>query len=112
MTIVWPQAITGRHPWLRSIGRLSSQGMALKVSYVLLQMVDLFLTLLAQHLGYWEVNPWMRSLLASPAQLVTVKLVIPLLLAWLVPGKLLIPAVVFLALVTAWNVKELIFIFL
>lgn len=78
-----------------------------KAWYILLQQVDLALTALAMSLGLWEHNPVMRSLLATPIQLVTVKMVIPLLIVWLVPGKLLVPALLFLGLVVGWNIKEL-----
>ncbi len=88
------------------------QSTTAKAWYVLLQQLDLALTALAMSLGLWEHNPVMRSLLTTPFQLVTVKLLIPLIIVWLVPGKLLVPAVLFLGLVVGWNVKELLFFFL
>jgi len=83
------------------------QGTAAKVSFVLLNQVDLFLTVLAVSLGLSEVNPLMGYLVTVPALLIIFKFAIPLLIAWLVPGKLLLPAVVLLSLVVVWNVKEL-----
>ncbi len=88
------------------------QSIALKASYIFLQQLDLALTLLATHLGIPELNPLMRTLLASPLQLVVIKLVIPLLIAWLVPGKFLIPAIVFLSVVVVWDMKELVLLLL
>ena len=87
------------------------QSTATKAWYIVLQQMDLVLTALAVALGLWEHNPVMRSLLTTPFQLVAVKLVIPLLIVWLVPGKLLVPAVLFLGLVVGWNIKELFLFF-
>ncbi len=78
-----------------------------KVSFVLLNQVDLVLTLLAMSCGLAELNPMIRHLVAVPALLLTVKVAVPLLIAWLVPGKLLLPSVILLSLVVGWNVKEL-----
>ena len=83
------------------------QSTSATVGYVFLQLLDLMLSILAMWLGLSEVNPFMRNLLATPVQLLTVKLAIPLLVVWLVPGKLLIPAILFLSLVVGWNIKEL-----
>jgi hypothetical protein len=49
----------------------------------------------------------MRASLNSPGQLGIIKFGIPLLISWLVPGKLLIPAIVLLAGVVGWDIKEL-----
>ncbi|MCJ7605396.1 MAG: DUF5658 family protein [Dehalococcoidales bacterium] len=84
-----------------------SRDLLLKISYLGLQVLDLGLTLLAMSLGSYELNPVMRASLASPVQLVVMKGGIPLLLAWLLPGKFLIPGIVFLLFVIGWNVKEL-----
>ena len=80
---------------------------AVKASYVLLHQLDLILTILAVSSGLLEWNPLMRNLLAAPLQLMVVKLIIPLLMAWLIPARLLIPAIVFLSLVICWNAREL-----
>jgi len=42
--------------------------------------------------------------------MLAVKLVIPVLIAWLTPGKLLIPACILLLLVIGWDLKELLFL--
>ena len=83
------------------------QCMPEKVSFVLLNQVDLLLTVFAVSLGLSELNPLMRHLVAMPAMLLTIKCAIPLLIAWLVPGKLLLPAIILLAFVVSWNLKEL-----
>ena len=78
-----------------------------KVSFVLLHQVDVVLTVLAISLGFSELNPLMRYWVTVPHQLAIFKLAIPLLIAWLIPGKLLIPAIILLSLLVSWNVKEL-----
>ena len=78
-----------------------------KVSFVLLHQLDLALTVLAISLGLSELNPLMRYWVTIPHQLVIFKFVIPLLIAWLIPGKLLLPAIILLCLLVSWNVKEL-----
>jgi hypothetical protein len=79
-----------------------------KVSFVVLNQVDLTLTLVAMHLGFDELNPFVVFLLKIPALLVLVKGILPLLIAWLMPGRLLWPSIAVLAGVAIWNVKELI----
>ena len=91
----WGSAVTFRH------------GVAEKVSFVLLNQLDLFLTVLAASFGLSELNPLMRQLVTMPIMLVIVKCAIPLLIAWLVPGRLLLPAIILLSVVVVWNVKEL-----
>ncbi|MFC1962719.1 DUF5658 family protein [Chloroflexota bacterium] len=90
--------------------RKSRYSLALKTSFVCLHLVDLILTNVGASLGLTELNPLMRNLLAAPLQLLAIKLAMPLLIAWLLPGKLLIPAIAILAGVIIWNVKELLFI--
>lgn len=80
---------------------------AKKVLFVLLNQLDLVLTSLALSLGLYELNPFMRNLVNAPFQLLVLKFAVPLLIAWLVPGKFLIPAIILLSLVVGWNVKEL-----
>ena len=80
-----------------------------KASFVLLNQFDLTLTVLAMYLGFSEMNPFIRYLINIPALLLVVKLAIPLLIAWLMPGKLLLPSIALLALVVIWNIKELVF---
>jgi fumarate reductase subunit C len=79
-----------------------------KVSFVLLNQVDLTLTLVAMHLGFDELNPFVGFLLEIPVLLVVAKVILPLLIAWLMPGRLLWPSIALLLGVAAWNVKELI----
>lgn len=74
---------------------------------MLLNQFDLGLTFLAVSLGLTELNPVMKQLLAVPLLLLIVKVAIPLLIAWLTPGKFLLPAIILLCLVVSWNIKEL-----
>jgi hypothetical protein len=82
-----------------------------KLSFVLLNLFDLSLTALAVSLGLWEINPLMRFLMGLPVLLVLIKLLIPVLIAWIMPGRLLLPSIALLALVVVWNVKELVVYF-
>jgi hypothetical protein len=59
-------------------------------------------------LGLSEINPVIRYLVNIPILLLTVKLFIPGLIAWIMPGKLLLPSIALLALVVIWNIKELV----
>jgi hypothetical protein len=70
--------------------------------------LDLGLTLLAMNLGLTEINPLMRIMIGAPALLIMIKLVIPVVIAWLAPGKLLLPSILLMALVIIWNLKELV----
>ena len=95
-----------------NISKASPLDLRLKIIYLVLQVLDLSLTLFAMTVGAQELNPVMRASLGSPLQITVLKGGMPLLIAWLVPGKLLIPAVAFLLFVVGWNVKELLlFIF-
>ena len=78
-----------------------------KVAFLLLAQVDLALTAYAISQGFVELNPLVRYLATVPVLLVVIKSVIPLLIAWLIPGRLLIPAAILLLYVVMWNVKEL-----
>jgi len=93
--VLWDSALTFR------------KGVGEKVSFVLLNLVDLILTIFALSIGLYELNPWMRSLAASPLQLLLVKLAIPILIAWIVPSRLLLPAIGLLIFIVGWDVKEL-----
>ena len=84
------------------------QGTAEKASFVLLSLFDLTATVLAVSLGLTELNPFVRLIINIPILLLIVKLAIPILIAWLVPGKLLLPAIALLAFAAAWNIKEMI----
>ncbi len=78
-----------------------------KVSFVLLNQCDLLLTILSVYFGFYEINPLMRYLFTVPLLLVIIKLAVPLLIAWLAPGKLLLPSIILLSFFVAWNLKEL-----
>jgi hypothetical protein len=82
-----------------------------KAVFVALGLVDLILTLTAVNLGLSEINPVIRLALQIPALLLIIKLFIPVLIAWLMPGKLLIPSIILLALIVVWNLKELLVFF-
>jgi len=79
-----------------------------KTSFILLCGFDLTLTVLAMQLGLAELNPFIRYLVQIPALLLVVKLAIPVLIAWLMPGRLLWPSIGLLILVVIWNIKELV----
>ena len=107
MAIVWHSKEAQQYCSIHESRVGHSRGIFVKVGYVFLHQLDLILTLSAVSAGLSELNPLIRSLLAAPLQLVAVKLVIPILIAWLVPSKLLLPAFVFLSLVVIWNMKEM-----
>ena len=100
MVNLWASAGTFRH------------SLAEKASFVLLNQLDLALTLLAFNLGLTELNPLVRYAATVPVLLLLMKVAVPLLIAWLVPGRLLLPAIVLLCLVVAWNIRELLFFLL
>ena len=83
-----------------------------KITFILLNQCDLSLTVLAISLGLTELNPFVRFLMEVPALLIAVKLVVPVLIAWIIPGKLLWPSIALLAIVVLWNIKELVVFFL
>jgi hypothetical protein len=78
-----------------------------KLAFVSLGLADLALTVVAVNLGLTEINPFMRFLVQVPLLLLAVKFFIPVIIAWLMPGKLLLPSIILLALVVGWNIKEL-----
>jgi hypothetical protein len=82
-----------------------------KMAFIILNLIDLSLTLFAASIGAREINPLMNRMLTAPYQMYMAKLVIPVLLAWLLPGKILIPSIALLALVVGWNVRELLLFF-
>ena len=83
------------------------RGTLSKLCFLLLVDLDLVLTVYALGKGFVELNPIMARLLANPGELMLVKGLTPLLIAWLVPGKLLLPATVFMALVNLWSITAL-----
>ncbi len=78
-----------------------------KAGFLLLVYVDLLLTLFAVSHGFNEMNPMMVHYLSKPWELFFVKVVAPPFIAWAVPGKFLIPSIVLMLVVTAWNVAAL-----
>ncbi|MDD5190750.1 MAG: DUF5658 family protein [Dehalococcoidales bacterium] len=92
---------------LGSFSLKSRHDILIKVTYVVFQQMDLFMTVFAISRGSTELNPFMRSLLANPFQLVTIKIIIPVILAWVVPGKFLLPALLFILFVNALNTFQL-----
>ncbi len=81
-----------------------------KIAFILLNLIDLGLTVYAVSHGANELNPLMRAMFGSPYQLLLVKVILPVFFAWLVPGKLLIPAIAVLACVVGWNFRELLMV--
>lgn len=79
-----------------------------KASFILLSQFDLVFTVIAVSLGFTELNPIVSYLIHMPVFLLILKLAIPVLLAWLIPGKLLLPSIALLAVVAVWNIKEMI----
>jgi hypothetical protein len=81
---------------------------ALKVSFILLALFDLILTVVAMYIGLWEMNPLVRFLVHVPLLLILIKLVIPVVAAWIMPGRLLWPCIAALGAVVVWNIWQLI----
>jgi len=86
------------------------KGLSIKVAYVLLHQADILMTNFAISAGFKELNPVIRGLLDTPVQLLVFKLIIPLIIAWLVPAKLLLPALVLLLVVIGLNLTQLSFL--
>jgi antibiotic biosynthesis monooxygenase (ABM) superfamily enzyme len=93
--------------WFESAGTFR-RCTAEKASFVVLCVFDLVLTVFSTYLGFAELNPFVRFLIQAPLLLLFVKLFIPLLIAWFMPGKLLLPSIALLALIVIWNIKELV----
>ena len=82
-------------------------GTGYKLCFVALIYLDVVLTLFAMQRGFTEMNPYMAQMLASPQWLLLVKGLVPLIIAWLVPGKLLLPSIGLMGAVSMWNASEL-----
>jgi hypothetical protein len=82
-----------------------------KIAFISLNLIDLVLTLFAMNLGAQEINPIMRGMISSPVALYTTKLLMPMVLAWLLPGKLLIPSIAILVFIVGWDIRELLIFF-
>jgi hypothetical protein len=76
-----------------------------KLAFIILNLIDMGLTILAASIGAHELNPFMRSMVNAPYQMYTAKLVLPILFAWLLPGKILIPSIALLAFVVGWDIR-------
>ena len=107
MAVVWDRNVIKQYPPFQLNGVNHTRELCIKFSYVFLHQVDLILTVLATSAGFSELNPIIKSMLGAPSELLLVKLIIPLFIAWLVPGKFLLPAVLLLSAVVGWNLKEL-----
>lgn len=79
-----------------------------KVAFIALAELDLVLTIGAVFAGFTELNPFVKFLFAVPALMVLIKGILPVVIAWIIPGRLLWPSIIALGAVLAWNVKELI----
>ena len=112
MAIAWNSWEAKQYRSIRESQSHNTRDIGLRVSYVLLHQIDLILTVFAVSSGFTELNPVMRSLLASPVQLAIFKVGIPVLIARLLPGRLLVPAIALMFLIVGWNVKELLFVFI
>jgi len=60
-------------------------------------------------LGLSEINPLIKLALHLPLLILVIKFLIPVLIAWLMPGKLLIPSIILLALVICGISRSLLF---
>ncbi len=83
------------------------KGLGIKIAYLLLHQADILLTSFAVSAGFYEFNPVIRASLDTPVQILALKLFIPLLIAWLIPAKLLIPAVILLLAIVGYNLSQL-----
>ena len=107
MLTAWQHNDRESYRFFEKLRYYQGQGLAWKAAYVILQQFDFLLTTLAAQYGLFEINPLMRDLLNMPLPMLITKFIIPLLIAWLIPGRLLIPAIVLLGAVGIWNLKEL-----
>src|ERR1035437_7687332 len=64
-----------------------------KLAFILLNILDLSLTIFAVSQGAHELNPLMRNMFNAPYQMYMAKIVIPVIFAWVLPGRLLIPSI-------------------
>jgi hypothetical protein len=82
-----------------------------KIAFIVLNWIDLSLTIFAMTIGANELNPIMRNLFGNPVYLYAAKMLIPTILAWILPGKILWPSIGLLVFVVGWNIKELLLFF-
>ncbi len=84
-----------------------SDGALWKLGFVALAYIDLVLTLYAVQSGFTEMNPVVLRLLTRPGELFLVKVVVPPLIALLVPARLLLPSVLLMVMVSGWNLASI-----
>src|SRR3989304_1636981 len=82
----WLLELSVTTDWFESAGTFR-RCTAEKASFVAPCVFDLALTMLSIYLGFAELNPFVRFLVQIPVLLLVVKLFIPLLIAWFMPGK-------------------------
>ena len=92
---------------LRATTATFARGTNYKAAFIVLGLVDLFMTLYALGLGYTEQNPVFASLQHDPVGLFFLKVAGPIVIAWLAPARLLLPSIGLLCAVIGWNVGEL-----
>ena len=109
MLMLMAIALQKKSVWQYCLASLNDNptSILLKFTYLFLQLLDLGLTLLATSIGLIELNPFINGILDSPLKLLMMKFFIPLLIARLVPGKLLIPGILLLLFIVTWNIQEL-----
>ena len=78
-----------------------------KLSFIVLVYLDVVMTVVATRNGFTELNPVMAGLVATPWALALVKGAATIGIGWLVPGRLLLPSILFMLAVTTWNLREL-----
>ena len=88
---------------LRQYAGTFGSGIEWKLGFVVLVYLDLVLTLVAIQLGFNEVNPLMVRFLSRPEELIIIKVILPPIIAWLIPARLLAPSLAFMLLVAGWN---------
>ncbi len=79
-----------------------------KAAYIFLSIADLLLTLYAFRAGFRELNPLLLALQRDLASLVLLKVALPSVIGWLVPPKVLLPAIALLVVVVAWDITQLV----
>ena len=78
-----------------------------KISFIVLNILDMVFTFTAHNLGLKELNPLMAGMIPALWLFISLKTALPALIAWLVPGKWLWPALALMFFVIGWDVKEL-----
>jgi hypothetical protein len=96
---------------LRASAITFRRGTPEKLTFIFLNMIDLVLTLFAMNVGANELNPFMRNAFGVPYLSYFIKLAFPVFLAWLLPGKLLLPSIYLLVFITVWNATQLVMFF-